>query len=552
MNETTFRDLTYYGIGGPVGSVHFPDCIAALQNLWKRLSTESARVALIGAGSNVLCSDESFDGDVVSCRSMSGWQILSLSDSATAMILVEAGVSNTECAELGLELGFLDLAWMFRMPGQLGATIRMNARCYGGEISQVVSHVFTIQQNGAMRACLGADVFVGYKDTSLMKNKEVVAAAIIELRRQAPRSEVLRFMEDCEADRHRKQHFLFPSCGSTFKNNYAVGKPSGQIFDELGFKGMRVGGAQVSDFHGNFVFNRGDALAADVLELASRMSASASQQGMPLELEVQPVGAFSSTLASRLKFDALDPDTIALDGEKVLTGLASYGCESPQRSRLGPAQAQFPAALAAVPFAGWNAEHGAGQELVLMEVTQHRGLDAAAASLEPLLRIAFRVARAEHLEELLAVKPPRSGFQDGLWESSVFECFIFAPEPSACYLELEVHDECSWLALAFDGIRKRQHASAAALPKIPGIRTFAESIEGRVQVGFDLSFAALEPYLSKGGILLKGAYAGWRTYNGALVRRYATAPPRGRETYLSAAAPDFHSRRDLLELPLFR
>jgi UDP-N-acetylmuramate dehydrogenase len=554
LNQTTFRDLTYYRIGGPVGSVHFPSSYAALQNLWKRLSEEGGQVALIGAGSNVLCSDEYFEGDVVSCRSMSGWQVLSSPESETMQILVEAGVTNTECAEIGLELGFIDLAWMYRMPGQLGATVRMNARCYGGEISQVVSHVFTVQPNGAMQTRIGRDVFVGYKDTSLMKSKEIVAAAVIELRRPAPRAEILAFMEQCEADRHRKNHFLLPSCGSTFKNNYAVGKPSGQIFDELGFKGMRVGDAQVSQFHGNFLFNCGNARAADVLELAGRMSASAADHGMSLELEVQPVGEFEASIAKDLRFFALDPDTVRLGSDKVMTGLTSYASQKiqgMQETQVKKGQESYPRILASVPFAGWNAEHGAGLGRVIMEVTQLRSLHTAATLAQPgspLLRIAFCAADAAHLAALLATKPPRQGFQDQLWEASVFECFIFAEEPSENYLELEVHDDRSWLAIEFNGIRKRVHGP---LPELQGIKPFSQSGEGRVQVGFDISLEALAPYLCAGNLLLKGAYAGWRSNAGVKVRRYATSPPRGRESFLEPAAPDFHSRLNLIQVSLF-
>ncbi len=557
MDQTTFRDLTYYQIGGPVGSVHFPSSYSSLQNLWKRLSEEGRQVAVIGAGSNVLCSDVFFDGDVVTCRFMTGWQLLSLPDSETVQILVEAGVTNTECAEIALELGFLDLAWMFRMPGQLGATVRMNARCYGGEISQVVSHVFTIQADGAMRARLGSDVFVGYKDTLLMKSKEIVAAAVIELRRPAPRTEILAFMEKCEADRHRKNHFLLPSCGSTFKNNYGVGKPSGQIFDELGFKGMRVGDAQVSETHGNFLFNCGQARAADVLELARRMSASAADHGMSLQLEVQPVGEFAATVADELQFFALDPDTVRRGSDNVMTGLTSYGSQDVQ---LKNRRTHFPQTLASVPFAGWNAEHGAGLGRVMMEVTQLRSIHSAARPAEsseptdpenraaPVLRIAFCVSDSAHLGELLDTKPPKQGFQDQLWEASVFECFIFAQEPSENYLELEVHDDRSWLAIAFDGIRKRVHS---ALPEMLGIKPFEESLEGQVQVGFELSFEVIAPYLRAGDLLLKGAYAGWRPSAAGRIRRYATSPPRGRESFLAAAAPDFHSRLDLIRVSLF-
>lgn len=101
-------------------------------------------------------------------------------------------------------------------------------------------------------------------------------------------------MLQCERDRHGKHHFDFPSCGSTFKNNYAVGKPSGQVFDELQLKGFRSGGAEVSQFHANFVWRKsGEATAIDMLSVAGHMRQTALQQkSYELELEVQPIGLF--------------------------------------------------------------------------------------------------------------------------------------------------------------------------------------------------------------------------------------------------------------------
>ena len=126
-----------------------------------------------------------------------------------------------------------------------------------------------------------------------MDSPEVVVAARLKLNATSERADLLSHMLHCENERLAKHHFDFPSCGSTFKNNYSVGKPSGQVFDACGLKGHKVGQSQVSQYHANFVWNLGGTTAASMLTLAAHMRECAlTQQNADLELEVQPIGLF--------------------------------------------------------------------------------------------------------------------------------------------------------------------------------------------------------------------------------------------------------------------
>lgn len=558
----TFRDLTYYALGGPVARVLAPSSLSSLHAVWRSLCAGDEPVALIGAGSNVLCSDEPFDGTVLSCRNLCGWQVLSQASSslqskvgteraAGCTLLLEAGLSNTECAELALELGYKDLAWMYRMPGQLGATIRMNARCYGGEISRFVSDVYTLDHEGLGRHYSGADVFRGYKDTVFMTSREVVLCAIVRLSLPADDASILAEMERCEADRHRKGHFLYPSCGSTFKNNYAIGKPSGQIFDELGFKGQTRGQAQVSELHGNFIFNTGQAQANDVMGLAADMAEAARRAGMDLMLEVQPVGQFPKDLAKSLRLAELDSGTIE-SGTSVVTGLVRLGRLQdsasggehflPRGSHRGVRH------LCTIPFAGWNHAHADSLGRVHFEAHQLVALEQADPE-APLLRLQFVCQDLEQWRRLTRMRPQHSGFQDGLWNFSVFECFLFFGGTTERYLELEIQDAFNWLALDFEGTRQRRQAGLAPMHGIVPFGPVAVGEGGAVAVGFELTRSALSPYLESSELCVKAAYAGFEERH-ATERCYATAPKRSHEAQCSLAKPDFHTVDDTLTFVL--
>jgi UDP-N-acetylmuramate dehydrogenase len=98
-------------------------------------------------------------------------------------------------------------------------------------------------------------------------------------------------MEEHRGDRERKGHYRRPSAGSAFKNNRDFGKPTGQIIDELGLKGLRVGGAQVAPWHGNIVINSDGARAADIKSLLDQVAAVVkSERGLELEREILFVG----------------------------------------------------------------------------------------------------------------------------------------------------------------------------------------------------------------------------------------------------------------------
>jgi UDP-N-acetylmuramate dehydrogenase len=444
---------TYYGIGGTAAFYARPRGLKELAECLRWAQAHALPIGIFGSGSNALMADGTFEGLIVTLAELttSYWE-------TENTLYVEAGVTNTEVAEICLDAGRAGAAWMYRMPGQLGATIRMNARCYGGEISQIASEIFTMDMSGQLRIHSGVEVFHGYKKTLLMDSPEVVVAARLFLPQTAPREELLGIMESCESDRHRKHHFEHPSCGSTFKNNYSVGRPSGQVFDECGLKGTRVGQSEVSQFHANFVWNLGGATASDMLTLAAHMRERAQTlKQADLELEVQPIGLFSSEVVQRCALERLGP--LIPQGNAQWVGLHWHPATKPHENH----PAEFKKNLLAAPFQDYFRTPGCGEPELSVRLVQLKTLAEAEKNPEsPFVRWETHKKNTTRAwSELFPVKPAAPvGFVDELWNSSVSELFIANAKPGATeYLEFECTPEGHWVAIAFSAprVRKAEH-----------------------------------------------------------------------------------------------
>jgi UDP-N-acetylmuramate dehydrogenase len=449
VGSKAVASITYYGIGGHAEHFAQPRSLRELIDCIEWAKAKQLPIALFGCGSNSLLADGPFNGLVLTLSQMTAcyWE-------TEDILYAEAGVSNTEIAEICLDAGRSGAAWMYRMPGHLGATVRMNARCYGGEISQICEEVFTLDLQGRLRVYRGTDVFYGYKKTLLMDTPEVVVAARLRLSESAEHASILNIMQSCEADRHRKHHFDLPSCGSTFKNNYQVGRPSGQVFDECGLKGARIGRSEVSQYHANFVWNLGGASARDMLSLAAHMRERAlTMRHADLELEVQPVGLFDDPLFSACAMNKLGPSVS--EGNSHWVGLLWHPASVQQKESLP----EFPHSLLQSPFQHYFRTPLSGQPDVRVELTQLMSLsDAELQPDRPFLRWETITPSAEHTSRLFQVRPQSPvGFLDELWNYSVSELFVaHGNADNGEYYEFEMTPDGHWIAIAFDAPRKRK------------------------------------------------------------------------------------------------
>ncbi len=290
----SLREFSYYGTGGTCDELVIPKSREELAAAMKRITRDGIRFFVLGGGTNSLVLDEHYPGAVILLSEFVDTQVLS------SKIKAGSGVSNTQLAELAYSHSLSGIEWMNKLPGQLGGTVRMNARCYGGEMSQVVSEVEVVTKEGDIKSYRAQDgIFRGYKDTVFMSNGDIITSATVQLT-QGEQDNIRKKMDFCAQDRESKGQFSAPSCGCVFKNNYKVGIPSGRLLEQAGVKGLKHGGAEVSGYHANFVFNYG-ATSREIIELTLEMREKVYRSsGVWLEFEMEILGDLPADLALKL------------------------------------------------------------------------------------------------------------------------------------------------------------------------------------------------------------------------------------------------------------
>lgn len=274
-----------FHMGGPADLYVLPRDAAEAAEILRMCRRESVPVFLLGGGTNILVSDRGIRGAVVDLSRLARIRV------EGSLVTAEAGTPVSDVAEEACTRGLSGLEFAYSLPGSVGGAVWMNARCYGGEISDVLEGVEYLE--GAAlepRRYEKKAADWGYKKSPFQENGRVVLRASFHLGRGDP-AEMRRKMRSYREDRERKGHFLHPCAGSIFKNNRAFGAPTGQLVDSLGLKGMRIGDAQIAPYHGNIFINTGKARASDMRTLIEKVEREArARLGFELEREVILVG----------------------------------------------------------------------------------------------------------------------------------------------------------------------------------------------------------------------------------------------------------------------
>lgn len=274
-----------FRIGGPADLFVLPGNAAEAAEVLRLCAHESVPAFLLGGGTNILVSDRGIRGAVVDLSRLTG---IRAEDSVVTAL---AGAPVSDLAEEACARGLSGLEFAYSLPGSVGGAVWMNARCYGGEISDVLERVDYLE--GAAlepRRYEKNSADWGYKKSPFQENGKVVLSASFRLRPGDP-AEMRQKMRSYREDRERKGHFLHPCAGSIFKNNRAFGAPTGQLVDSMGLKGTRIGDAQIASYHGNIFINAGNARASDMRTLIEKVEREArARLGFDLEREVILVG----------------------------------------------------------------------------------------------------------------------------------------------------------------------------------------------------------------------------------------------------------------------
>ncbi len=256
--HTTFR------VGGPAD--YFVDAanLDEIRDVIRLCREKKVPYYILGNGSNLLVGDKGYRGVVIQTyRAMNEVRV------EGDVIIAQAGALLSKIANAALGEALAGLEFAAGIPGTLGGAVVMNAGAYGGEMKDVLLEVTVLDGDGNVLVIPREKLELGYRTSIIAKKGYIVVEAKMQLRK-GDRDAVKARMEELREQRVTKQPLEFASAGSTFKR--PEGYFAGKLIQDAGLCGFRVGDAQVSEKHCGFVINRGNATAAEIVDLMNQVT----------------------------------------------------------------------------------------------------------------------------------------------------------------------------------------------------------------------------------------------------------------------------------------
>jgi UDP-N-acetylmuramate dehydrogenase len=276
--------LTTYRVGGRAALFVRAESADDLRLVGRALAESALPALVLGRGSNMLVADDGYPGLVVELGTFAA-QI----DVAGAAVTAGGGVLLPVLARRTAAAGLTGLEWMVGIPGSVGGAVRMNAGGHGSDMATVLAGVHIVDlASGEDYEVAPARLGLRFRGSDL-GDRHVVVTARFEL---APGDRARSEAEIAEIVRWRREHQPGgQNCGSVFINPIPFELSAGQVIDELGLRGLRVGTAQVSEKHANFIQADEDGRAADVRAVMEAVRAAVlERRGIALRSEVRLVG----------------------------------------------------------------------------------------------------------------------------------------------------------------------------------------------------------------------------------------------------------------------
>ena len=283
VNEPMGKHTTYR-IGGPASFYVRVDSLGCLSQLVRTCIQNDMAYFVAGRGSNLLVSDDGFDGVVITLgRDFRNREVRE----DAPIIVAGSGVLLSAVVQDALRNALTGMEFAVGTPGSLGGALKMNAGSADDWIGSRVRSVTSLACDGSLVKRMGNEVEWGYRRTSFPIGEAILECELV-LKEGDPFF-IQGKMEGNLARRKKTQPLGEPSCGSVFRN--PEGHSAAKMIDELGLKGTQVGGAQISPKHANFIVNTGGAKASDVVALIELAKDKVEQEyGIELTPEVKFLG----------------------------------------------------------------------------------------------------------------------------------------------------------------------------------------------------------------------------------------------------------------------
>ncbi|PEE42147.1 UDP-N-acetylmuramate dehydrogenase [Bacillus pseudomycoides] len=282
-NEALAR-YTTMKIGGPADILIVPSSVAGVEKTLDLVKKYNTKWTAIGRGSNLLVSDKGIEGVVI--RLGEGLDHLEVEGTT---VRVGGGYPLIKLSTLLSRQGLAGLEFASGIPGSVGGAVYMNAGAHKSDMSEVLMRARIMFEDGTMKWLTKEEMEFSYR-TSVLQTKRpgIVVEAELQLK-EGNREEIVGVMQKNKDYRRETQPWNHPCAGSIFRN--PLPNSAGDLVEKAGLRGHQIGGAKISEMHGNFIVNAGSASAQDVLDLIAFVKKTIKEKfGVDMHTEVEIVG----------------------------------------------------------------------------------------------------------------------------------------------------------------------------------------------------------------------------------------------------------------------
>ncbi len=280
--DEPLSNYTYTKVGGPADFLAFPASSEELSALLDFARAAETPITVLGNASNLIVRDGGIRGLVILLEKMNHVKV------DENVITAEAGAKLIDTTHVALDYALTGFEFACGIPGSVGGAVFMNAGAYNGEIAHVLLNCTVIDQEGHLRVLEADEMKFGYRHSVIRDEDLIVVSAQIKL--EAGDAAVIKAeMDRLTGLRESKQPLEYPSCGSVFKR--PAGHFAGQLIQEAGMQGHRIGGVEVSKKHAGFMVNVDQGTATDYENLIAYVIEHVKENsGLTLEAEVRIIG----------------------------------------------------------------------------------------------------------------------------------------------------------------------------------------------------------------------------------------------------------------------
>lgn len=280
--DYSIKKLTTYKVGGNTKVLVYPKNTKRLVSLLKFLKKKNMKYKIIGHGSNLLFSDQEYDGVLIKLSEFDDIEINGIN------IKVGAGYSLVKLAKEAMKKSLTGLEFASGIPGTVGGSVYMNAGAYKSDMGYVVKSVKVLTPDFKVITLVNSELQFHYRTSFLQKNPNYICLEVNIGLKKGKKEAIEKVMKDRLKRRLETQPLEYPSAGSVFRN--PKDRYAGELIENLGLKGLYKGKAQVSEKHANFIVNTGGATASNIKELMDLVKYTVKENyGIDLRIEQEMV-----------------------------------------------------------------------------------------------------------------------------------------------------------------------------------------------------------------------------------------------------------------------